>query len=212
MNEIDQLVAHRKIADDAHNENVQRLDQIIVSLTAHQCHAPEGARLDIPWLSQLGPSADYARGDCGPGVIAMWLLFLGHSVSVDMASRATGKPHNFSFTSVGDLVRIAAHWDLSLIWSRNQALASLYAQIDEGKPVVALVYYKALPVRYDPNYPWCHWVLVTGYGEGKVIYHDPYYRDGAGANVEISEKEFLVAWNSNYIAGNSNRQMLSEVK
>lgn len=212
MNEIDQLVTHRRMTDDAHAENMGRLDRIIVSLTAHQCHAPRGCRLDIPWLSQLGPSAGYARGDCGPAVVAMWLRFLGHNVSVDMASRATGKAQDFSFTSVGDLVRIAAHWDLSLVWSRKQALGDLYAQIDAGKPIVALVYYKALPVRYDPNYPWCHWVLVTGYDGGQIFYHDPYYRDGTGANVKISERDFLVAWNSNYRAGNSNRQMLSEGK
>ena len=208
----DKLIAYRQITESEHVARMAVLDQIIAAWIAHDCPvSTDGQRLDVPWMSQLGDSAGYAPGDCGTAVLASWLNFLEHDVTVDQVSQATKRPPGFRSTWVGDLVKAASNWDLSLIWSRNKTLLDLYAQIDAGKPVIVLVYYKALPVRFDPNYPYCHWILVTGYGGGKLWYHDPYYwTPETGANIEISEQDFLVAWSQNYKAGNSNRQMLSE--
>ena len=210
----DRLITYRQIAEDEHVARMATLDQIIAEWLAHGCPAPstDGRYLYVPWMSQLGDNAGYAPGDCGTAALASWLNFRGNNVTVNDVSRATLRPPGFFLTWWADLVKAASNWDLSLIWSRNKTLLDLYAQIDAGKPVIALVYYKALPVRFDPNYRYCHWILVTGYGGGKFWYHDSYYwRPQDGADLEISEQDFLVAWSQNYKAGNSNRQMLSEV-
>lgn len=210
---LHRLTEFRQELFEMHQTTIDRLDDIITELLEEQLAPPSeaGVKLDIPWLSQLGDGANYAPGDCGPAVLAMWLNFLGHTASVDDVSRATNKAQGFHFTTVGDLNAAAVNWGLLLTWSKNRQAADLYRQLDAGRPVIALVYYPALPVRYDPKYPWCHWVLVVGYGDDNIIYHDPYYKDGQGAFVEISEQAFMSAWGQNYRAGNSNRQMLSEV-
>ena len=167
------------------------------------------ARLDVPWVSQLAQDANYARGDCGTAALTMWLHYLGHNVSVDDVSRATGLPTGFRFTAFDHLQRAANAWGLALMWVGRQSLDALRVELALDSPVIALVHYPSLPmpVRYDAHYPYSHWVTVVGYSAGGVIYHDPYFPPGdedAGAFIEIANEDFLTAWGNNHQAGNRN--------
>lgn len=167
--------------------------------------APQGQMLDVPWLSQLGPSAGFAAGDCGPAVTAMLLRYAGLEVTVDDVSRATRLPVGFRFTNYHNLIEAARAWGLGLRWVAGQRLHDIAAQIAVGWPVIALVYYQALPAPkcYDPSYPYSHWLLVTGVIGEMVYYHDPYFfKRENGANVKITQADFYSSWHQNHRAGN----------
>jgi uncharacterized protein YvpB len=169
----------------------------------------EGARLDVPWVSQLGPGTNYAPGDCGMAALAMWLRYLGHDVTVDDVSRATGLSMGFRLSSFQHLQKAARAWGLELAWAARQSLDALRAELATGSPVIALVHYLSLPkpVRYAAQYPYSHWVTVVGYSAGFVVYHDPYFppeQDDGGAFIEIPNEDFLTAWGNNHKAKNFN--------
>jgi hypothetical protein len=141
--------------------------------------------------------------------LAMWLLYLGHEVTVDDVSRATGLPKGFRFSSFQHLQRAARAWGLELEWAARQSLDALRAELATGNPVIALVHYPSLPLplRHDPDYLWSHWITGVGYSAGFVAYHDPYFPPGdddAGAFIEIPNEDFLTAWGNNHKAGNCN--------
>lgn len=167
----------------------------------------------VPWMSQLGPTADFAPGDCGPAALAPWLVYMGHEVTVDEVSQQTGLDRGFSYTMPAHLIFAARYWNVPLYWRRYLDLDDLYSEIDRGQPVVVLVHYPSLVTKYDPNYSRGHWLLVVGYemdanGETTIIYHDPYWNSDKGARIRISAADFDKAWSDNHLDGNSDRQAL----
>lgn len=168
--------------------------------------SPIFLRLLVPWLSQLGPDADYARGDCGPACLAMWLRYQGHDVIVDDVSPWC-RTRPFSYTRPAHIYWGARHWGVRLYWQRYLYLRDIIAELDAGQPVIVLVNYPALLERYDANYTGGHWLLVVGYTDPEIIYHDPYWST-TGANVRISKADFLRAWGLNVLNGNSVFQAL----
>jgi hypothetical protein len=172
--------------------------------------------LDVPWLSQLGRGAEYAVGDCGPACVAMLLRWRGTAgVAVDDVARATGRPAGFVSAHVLDLIGAARRWGLGLWWAKGLALADLRREIEAGYPAIALVHYPSLParVRYDKSYQECHFVVVMGWTDDAVLYHDPYWpKVGQGATIRLTHQEFAYAWGRNSLRGNSNFQALRVVR
>ena len=172
---------------------------------------PVFLRLLVPWLSQLGQRASYAGGDCGPACLAMWLRYLGHDVTVDDVSPRCWAWPGFSYTMPAHIINGARHWGVDLYWGRYLYLRDVLAELDAGQPVIVLVNYPALPARYDANYARGHWLLITGYTDTEIFYHDPYWRDvsaQAGADIHISQADFMRAWGLNVLNGNSVFQAL----
>jgi uncharacterized protein YvpB len=198
----DELRALRKmIADDAKGKCAY-IDSIIAGLVQ-----PTGRRLAVPWVSQLGPGADFAPGDCGPACLAMWLRFLGHkTVTVNQVSAQVNLPRGYSYTMPAHLIQAARHWDVDLYWRRGLELDALRAEIDRGQPAIVLVHYPFLPLKYDPRYDAGHWILVNGYAENKVVYLDPYFQ--TGGEVDATIDDFMNAWGNNHLDGNSDFQVL----
>jgi uncharacterized protein YvpB len=189
------------VEDDAQSKCAY-IDSIIAGL-----EQPVGRRLAVPWLSQLGPDAAFAPGDCGPACLAMWLRWLGHEgVTVDQVSAQVNLPRGYSYTMPAHLVRAARAWDVNLYWRRGLSLDALRAEIDRGQPCIVLVHYPFLPLRYDLRYSAGHWVLVNGYSEDKVVYLDPYFQ--VGGEVDATIGKFMRAWGNNHLDGNSNFQAL----
>ena len=173
-------------------------------------------QLVAPWVSQLGPGAEYAPGDCGPAIVAMWLRFLGHQVTVDEVSRQSGLDQGFRYTMPAHLIKAARHWGLALYWRKGLTVADLVNELDAGRPCIVLVNYPSLPTRYSSTYRDGHWLLVVGYDEEGLIYHDPYFpsdpysrnEDEMGAFLKISLADFTRAWGNNHLNGNSDYQAL----
>lgn len=155
------------------------------------------AQLDVPYLNQLdGADADYARGDCGPACVAMALNFHGQTVTVDQVSQATGLPAGFLFTSWQTLNTAARAFGYSVVSSLGNTFDDIRSEIDAGRPVMALINYAKLPAisKYDPAYARGHFLLIIGYDDQGVVYHDPYWHGTDGASRRLSWGEFDAAW------------------
>jgi len=171
---------------------------------------PAGVTLDVPYLSQLGPDAAFAPGDCGTAVLAMWLNYLGDEVTVDEVSYASRLDQGFKYTTPAHLIWAARTWSVDLYWQRNLTVDVLRAEIDAGQPCIVLVNYPSLPsrMRYDPNYKDGHWLLVVGYDAMAFKIHDPYNKGTAGAFIVLTIAELDKSWALNHLNGNSDRQAL----
>lgn len=170
--------------------------------------------LTVPWVGQNTDRSDddYSRSDCGPADVCMWLRLRGVTVSVDDVSRATGLAAGYTSTTFADLDRAANHYGLDLSHKLGTlTLDLLRAEIDAGRPAIVLVYYPALPARFDPAYRSSHWILIKGYQTGGFIYHDPYWPDAArGANLVISDQQLATALAQVTTNGNTANQGMVE--
>jgi uncharacterized protein YvpB len=163
------------------------------TLTAGQ---PDRKILDVPYLSQLAPSADFAPGDCGPSDVAMMLRFHGMTLTVNTVSQATGQSSGFTALGIGDLVNVATRFGLTLRHEPNTSIAELRQQIDMGKPCLVLVNYPLLPHRFDPDYTRAHYLVIVGHTRDSLIYHDPFFPGDDGKAIEIRDEDFDRAWST----------------
>lgn len=171
----------------------------------------EGIALDVPWLSQMGVSAGYAPGDCGPACGAMWLNFYGRNVTVDEMSKKTGLKPGFRYTTPGHLMLAMRSYGVNTYWRDKLVMDDLRAEIDANHPAICLVEYDYLPMRYDHSYRYGHWVLFVGYGQDErgmpqILYHDPYWNNRTGAFIVCPARSFVVAWGMNHESGNRDFQ------
>ena len=170
--------------------------------------------LQVPWVSQLGPGAAFALGDCGPACAAMVLNYLGRQVTVDQVSIQTGLPRSYKWSSFVHIKKAFRYWGIESYWARNCTLDNLRVELDNNRPVIVLVDYDHLPVYWDANYaaksPNGHFILLVGYStDGRFHYHDPYYPNRDGAFIACTEAQFEEAWGEgNRESGNSPRQII----
>ena len=156
-------------------------------------------RLLVPYLSQLdGTDVDYAPGDCGPANVAMALNYFGRNVTVDQVSQATGLPAGFLFTNYDQLNTAALVFGYTVEHTINNLSEKIKSSIDSGKPVIALINYAKLPTtnKYDLNYNHGHFLLIVGYTENEVIYHDPYWHNQDGAFKRLTWEQFDLCWST----------------
>lgn len=135
-----------------------------------------GKVIAVPWLSQLGPTASYAPGDCGAACVAMLANWRGQAVTVDNVGKAIGKAPGYGSLNFNELIAGAAHYGITLKHD-TPYLEQIREDIDRDKPVIVLLNYRSIPMydRYSASYNAGHYVLVVGYAEGCITYHDPYW-------------------------------------
>lgn len=175
---------------------IDTLDDIRGKLAPAAAGSQPDRRLNVPWLSQLGPNASYAPGDCGAACLAMLISFAGRRVTVDEVSKASGKSAGYTLMSFQELINAAARFDISLAHEAS-GLADICADIDAGRPVIALVNYKSLPHynRYSAAYNAGHYLLVVGYDADCILYHDPFWPlDSRGAFRALTREDFSRAY------------------
>lgn len=167
-------------------------------------------RLDVPWIGQNTSlvTDDFSNNDCGPACVAMWLAFIGKPHTVDDISAATGLTRNYSYTLPGNLILAASKFGLALEQAFNFDLVSVKMELLNGLPCIALVHYGSLVSRYDQRYQAGHWLLITGYDDQFVYYHDPYWPDNRGANISIAHDQFIKAQADCYLDKNTAYQGL----
>jgi hypothetical protein len=203
---------------------VKSLESIAADLAAIRacvCQDPtpeDDARIlaDTPWVSQLGPGANYAPGDCGPACVAMWAgLYDPPAPLVDDVSKSVSLPPGYRYTMPAHIMNAMRHYGHETYWRRNLELADLTREIDAGHPCILLVEYDWLPIdlRYDINYKNGHWILVNGYEVSgnqvvAVYYHDPYWSDSTGAFLRIRSVDLVTAWGHNHESNNSDFQAI----
>ncbi len=166
-------------------------------------------RLDVPWLGQnVGNEDDWSNSDCGPAGVTMWLRYRHVEVTINRVSQATGLARGYRYTIPSHLIQAAQMFGLSLKRVVGLNVDLIRAQIDQQQPVIVLVHYGSLPKRSDPNFSAGHFILVTGYDNENIIYHDSYWKDDRGRHVVISIQDFLRAMADCVRDGNTANQGL----
>jgi hypothetical protein len=141
-------------------------------------------RLDIPYRSQWDKidASDY-ESDCGPTCAAMILNY--HNIaSTPNSIYAENFPHKGvkDFTNFNELIGVFRKHKVDISYraasNRQEALHNLRANIDAGKPMIALILYKPWrsygPIRAN-DFDGGHFVVVTGYDDTNITMHDPLF-------------------------------------
>jgi uncharacterized protein YvpB len=122
----------------------------------------------------------------------------GAPVTVDDVSKATGRPAGYTSASFQELINAAARFNVSLE-RVSPTLENICADVDNGRPVIVIVNYKSLPLynRSDPAYNAGHYILIVGYEDDCVLYHDPYWKEATrGAYRSLTRADFMRAYTS----------------
>ena len=181
--------------------------EIIVALNDANAlsSAGGGKALTIPYLSQFGLGASYAPGDCGAACAAMIANWRGHACTVDEVGKAINKPSGYLFMTISEVVAAAGKFGVVLVYQPSMLLEDFKQHINAGLPVVALVNYQSIPatLRREANYDAGHYILVVGYDDTSIIYHDPDWLTAEdGANKRMLQADFVKAF-STAAPGNS---------
>lgn len=179
---------------------------------SNELEGPGNQRLlNFPWLGQNVPDRhdeDYSNNDCGPASLAMWLNGYGRTLSIDDVSKATGLQRGYLYTMPADLIRAARMYGINLAHKFGTAtVASIKAEIDKAHPVIVLIHYGSMPTRFS-SFAKGHYILITGYDNGKIVYNDPLAPDSRGGGVVCSEAELAKAMADCTLDGNTANQML----
>ncbi len=178
----------------------------------HASTASSAARGDsvkvlwAPYYRQFDGSI-YAESNCGPTSLAMALGALNISAGPltlrHLASRAMGFDNPYggvTWEALAYAARVKGASVLGLyngnryrIWSVD-ALRQEFAQ---GHPVILLVRYRALPDHRTSSFWGDHYIVGLGFdAAGNLVYNDPAFHVGSGANRTISRTQLLSAWSS----------------
>lgn len=158
--------------------------------------------LDVPHVSQRDGS-HYAGSNCGPASLAMVLRAYGIEMSVGQAraevNRLQGTSAYDSGTAIETVAEIVESHGLTAVglmdgdhhtrWTGDR----LVREIQAGHPVIPEVRYRRLPGHVEADFDGDHYVVLIGIQGYQVIYHDPAFSDGIGANRRISMNDLLAA-------------------
>lgn len=161
--------------------------------------------LPVPFVSQLDGQSDDNHNDCGPACckmigLAFFAITVGVSVDSIMAWMVgdvdkDGKADYDRPTWVSTNIKYLASIGINAISQTYVTLQEIKNNLDNGHPMIALVYYQDLP-NVSGYFP--HYIVVLGYGDGKIIIHDPYSKIVNGKYVgeswAITEDEFMKAF------------------
>lgn len=159
-------------------------------------------KLEIPYRSQKDSDANYAPSDCGAACVAMLLDAFGIRKTIDEVFKATGQPQT-NFLSRSHLIIAAGKFHLKIKKFDNGSQTFLKQAVDDRKPFIALVNYKAWST--DPAVPTqstfdkTHFVVVTGYENGNVTINDPLWwrpKREQGHHKKMTYDQFAAAWGS----------------
>jgi hypothetical protein len=134
--------------------------------------------LPVPYYSQEAADAKYAGNDCGPACIKMILEWAGKGTfTVDQLAREAGLPRLGGGLSCFELARLANLYGLSMHAQKITSLFDIRAELDAGRPVVALIAYRFISERQNqadriPGNDG-HFIVVVGNAGAMFIINDP---------------------------------------
>lgn len=159
--------------------------------------------LQVPYKSQLAPTAGYSNNDCGPTCIAMMIAATGNDVTVDSLYQHPSIRGQTGLLSISSLQAVAKSYNVPLTFNKLNP-DSLRQQIDSGRPVFLLVDYRPIVVanlNCVPTQGWYgHFVLAVGYDAASFIIHDPYCKGNDGAFRHWPNNVFQSCWCDGHLA------------
>jgi uncharacterized protein YvpB len=154
--------------------------------------------LAIPYVSQRTPGATQHHNDCGAACMSMMLkaFNLAKDLTVDELYDAVN-PTNADVSLTGPaIVSKMKVIGLPASWRSFSNPASLFAVLQNGKPVIALIHYETLITRgYSQykNFTKGHFVIISGMDIANVFIQDPNRDDGVTV-VAVPITVFWEAW------------------
>lgn len=135
--------------------------------------------LKVPLVTQWGIQANFKRTDCGPSCVLMVLEYYNKrgDLTVDKLSAETTLVARDNGLTPGQLVSLGAKHGLKLRVQFDTTEAQIKNEIDNGRPVIALIAYRFILGRLDQrdNKPGSdgHFVVVVGYDDTHFVIDDP---------------------------------------
>jgi hypothetical protein len=159
----------------------------------------------VPYRSQLD-GTPYAEANCGPTVANMVLESYGFKVpQADLRREVLSLQPDEDCDDCGvylqNLAEVIARRGLKIVrlrddnpeafhaWTQNEIKAELRA----GRPVVAQVFYRRLPVRATSGYWGDHYIVLTGVMGDRFIFNDPIDVEGPGYSRLITAEALELA-------------------
>jgi hypothetical protein len=141
--------------------------------------------------------------DCGPTSLAMVLNYYGTKITPDGVYRFLPPKTKKQFTSIGELMQASRSNGLPNEYkkhgSKEEALATLRASLDEGRPLICLVKYEPWRKKTKNDFKWGHFVVATGYDENHILMNDPLFGlwvkpESVGDHYQMTVDEFCAGW------------------
>ncbi|WP_420640877.1 C39 family peptidase [Candidatus Leptofilum sp.] len=159
-------------------------------------------QLEIPYRSQWDNDAKFNNSDCGPTCTAMLLNYFGKSATPDGIYDDLPPKGPNDFTFVWELVNVFKKHQVTATNIQYDAKATAFyhlrANIDAGKPMIALVKYQPWISATGNSYKWGHFVVISGYTDTHVLMHDPLFGMWAlrskGAHFALPNDLFAAGW------------------
>jgi hypothetical protein len=150
--------------------------------------------LKVPYRSQWADDAKSHSADCGPTSLAMVLNYYGVDISPDGIYRFLPPKGKKQFTSISELMQASRSNGVPNTYkrheSKDEAIASLRASLDEGRPVICLIKYDPWRSFTGNDFKWGHFVVATGYDEDHIMMNDPLF--GLWVKPEIKGDHFTM--------------------
>ncbi|VVB97255.1 Peptidase_C39 like family protein [uncultured archaeon] len=126
---------------------------------------------------------------CGPACLRMALAYLGIIKTEKEVTEACGTTE--LGTTSTQIPATFQKYGIKASSVKNANIEDLKQEINEGRPVIVLI---------DPSYIYGgvggfgHFIVIVGFKEDEVTYHDPDEPNGEYMKCEL--KAFLMAWNA----------------
>lgn len=154
---------------------------------------PDRAEVILPYshVSQRGTGAAQNVNDCGPACIVSCGREHGYSdITVNEVAARYQRPN--MPMRIDELRAGLGGYEMANGYERPLTTAMIAAHLREKHlPVIPLVSYRALPIRFDENYKLSHYIVIYGVlADGSFLYHDPL---GDGRALIISAAQLVRA-------------------
>ncbi|MHB1413654.1 MAG: C39 family peptidase [Chloroflexota bacterium] len=164
--------------------------------------AAEDLVLPVPYRSQFDGTV-WAASNCGPTSIAMVLEAYDQDVPTktlrDRANQLYGIASPGTGTRIEDLARVVQERGLTTFGLMDGrafhkwTLDDVRAEIEAGRPVVALVYYPSLP-NHKGGAAVGHYIVIVGVEGDDFLFNDSATHNGSGYQVPITATQLTHAW------------------
>lgn len=160
-------------------------------------------QLNVPYRSQWDPDAKDYETDCGPTSVSMILGAFGINLSSDeIYRRHLPSKRRDQYITFNELLAVLEKEGVPMVWKKyvgsGEALEQLKANINAGKPMIALVKYHPWRTMTGNQFSGGHFVVVVGYDNQHIYMNDPLFGNwvarSKGERFPVPVRQFLDAW------------------
>jgi len=153
-----------------------------------------GVSLAVPYRSQEDPDARHYRNDCGPACVGMLIEWAGlPALPTDALSAETSLAQHDDGLACWSLAALARRHGVNMQTASALTLDAVKAELDAGKPLIALISYSYIKERQNQADGAGHFVVVRGYDAEHVYINDPDFwtaQRNRGENFAVPAAEF----------------------